>query len=457
MEQKKERKRIFKLVIFAIVVLIFLAAIVFFIHKSGLDDVIGKYFPTKFSLRQAEDEISEIKEDEISENEFYATSHKPETEKKEEIIPIPKETAEKQPMTEEPVALKDVYTEEKEAISLKVYYPKAKEYLWEKYDISSKEWIQLNETEHRKDELYRLVSVCKIPITKEIPIMVRCTTITDAETYTDTANIHILEKEIDSISIEQVEMDWGKYVSCMDIPVDVRYEDGSEEKISGLYGMYFLDEEVNQDVSKTVSGNLTETTTTITTTTENEYSIIDKEEKEIAVRYRKDEQNYIDGKVTIKGIDKEPPKISAAECSGYEISNMDIPVTVRIAIEAEDNVTHYPLLEYAFLPEGQEIQEEDWKKNPDFETVISVNGNWVAYCRDQSGNIASKVQELVVVDQKAPEMAVRLKNTEWCVNTYILVEAEDTLPMKYYFSCPEKGIESGWIEENRYLVEDNGT
>ena len=92
----------------------------FYAHKKGWIALAEKYFPPKFSLEQEEAEKVDQEKDVLGEKEVYATSHKTESkqdadfqlnfEKVEEIQEI------QQPLTQEPLSLKDIYTEEREEI-----------------------------------------------------------------------------------------------------------------------------------------------------------------------------------------------------------------------------------------------------------------------------------------------------------------------------------------------------
>ena len=68
-----------------------------------------------------------------------------------------------------------------------------------------------------------------------------------------------------------------------------------------------------------------------------------------------------------------------------------------------------------------------------FEKEITKNGIWIAYCRDQSGNVAKQEKEIIAVDQKAPEIKVRLENNDWCQSNKIIVDAKDELSVLFSF------------------------
>lgn len=130
-----------------------------------------------------------------------------------------------------------------------------------------------------------------------------------------------------------------------------------------------------------------------------------------------------------------------------------MPVTVTII--ADDNVTAYSNLQYAFLPEGEE--PEIWSDQSTFTVDITQNGKWIAYCRDESGNVIQEVREIVAVDNKAPEVSLSLENETWCTGNKILVNAKDGLSVEYCYCCPQTGIDSGWCTKDEYAVSENGT
>ena len=126
-------------------------------------------------------------------------------------------------------------------------------------------------------------------------------------------------------------------------------------------------------------------------------------------------------------------------------------------ISATDNDTPADSLSYAFLPEGQEVTEEDWRAVSSFEVDITQNGVWIAYCRDQSGNICTEEKKVIAVDQKAPVISeLYLAESTWCQKNRIIVTAADELEIWYRYCCPETGEDSGWIVENTFEVSHNG-
>lgn len=165
----------------------------------------------------------------------------------------------------------------------------------------------------------------------------------------------------------------------------------------------------------------------------------------------------IDIPIKMIGEDSTPPEIKELSISEFEISTVDQPVPVTVTIVAEDDVTTYPDLEYAFLPEGEELTEETWTNQYSFDTDITMNGKWIAYCRDKSGNVTKEEKDIIVVDNKAPAVRLSLKSDTWCTENRIIVNAKDALSIEYCYSCARTGEDSGWITKNEYAVTENGT
>ena len=162
--------------------------------------------------------------------------------------------------------------------------------------------------------------------------------------------------------------------------------------------------------------------------------------------------------IVTRAADKTPPQITSLTVDGYEISKVDQTVPVTVTIKAIDDVTPTRQLKYAFLPEGVDIQEAEWTNEAIFTADIDQNGFWMAYVKDERDNIASEGQNLVVVDNKAPEIELHLENlSEWCKENQIYVSAEDALPVQYRYLCEETGEDSGWIDGSSKSIRENGT
>lgn len=357
---------------------------------------------------------------------------------------------------EQPIILSDIYTEEDNVVVFKSFYPEAKGYTWEIYDESIQEWKRASDGDVaiQRDDLDRDISSYIVTASKENNnLMVRCTVdFPEKESTTDIAVLHVFDKSITKISFEDFTTEAGEYITAMDIPVKVRYADGSKETITGLNGLSFLDV---QTASEESASDNVETITTIITPYE--YKRVNTGEEDVSIRYKFGETS-IDASVKLTGADMIAPVISTVEIDDFVISNNeDEPVLVKVTIEASDNSTTYQYLKYAFLPEQTSPEESDWKDSPVFETEIMQNGKWIAYCKDQAGNTATLEKEVIAIDINAPEVSLHLENDSWCQTNKILVDVTDDSPVEYSFSCAETGADSGWVSENEYDVTKNST
>lgn len=363
-------------------------------------------------------------------------------------------------ITSQAVMLKDIYTEKGVTAFFKCYDKDAIAYGWEYYDIPEKKWVEADNASIHSytDELGRDVSMLEVGTDESNDgLMVRCTIgFQGKEAEHQTASLHIIRK-IKNISIEDIETDANRYFGTDELPVTVTYEDGGEESITGLGGLYFIAMEEETDYGASVSGNQIETTTIVRT--ECEYLNTGLDKKETLVRYRPRLTEKIETTCSITGNDIKAPEISDVKTSPYEISNIDQPVDLNITITAEDDATPYPELEYAFIYYDQELSEADWGNKPSFDVCIERNGTYSAYARDQSGNIGKYDIEITTVDTKAPViLSVSLSNEEdWCKSNTILVKAKDAGEISYCYENKSDGTSSGWITYNNYTADSNGT
>lgn len=365
----------------------------------------------------------------------------------------------KEPLTAQAVYPTDIYIAPGRTAVFRCYYPSAEGYQWEKYETSKMEWTPIEDADvyAMQDELYRTVSCCNVNADSEQTI--RCTIkIPEQEGDEDivkTAKLIPLSQEITDIVPAASEFQAGMYLSSLAYPVKVIYADGTEEEISGLYDLYFMEQKSENEFSESEYGQQVEKITY--TRTECSYSYIDCGEKELSLRYRKEDGENLEKQITVSGIDKKAPDILDLTISEFEVRNTDEPVQVTISIAAEDDYTPYPELVYAFLRDGAEPTEEDWTTKPEFDAIIDRNGTWTAYCMDSSGNISMEKREIIAVDQKAPVIEVKLENETWCTKNKIIVNAKDQLSMSYLYRCPETGEDSGWISLYEYDISNNGT
>ncbi len=183
-----------------------------------------------------------------------------------------------------------------------------------------------------------------------------------------------------------------------------------------------------------------------------------EKEKETREVERRGDRELADiaGNLTDAGGDQPPLQIMDVKIDDFKVSNVDkpVPVTVTISVRNDEELTGQ--LTFAFLPEGETPDETDWKKEASFQTEITKNGGWIAYCRDRIGNMATKRKELIAVDSKRPTVGVILEKEEWCQENRIFVSAEDSLPVEYRYVCESAGEDSGWIGESSKTVNKNG-
>lgn len=369
-----------------------------------------------------------------------------------------KEAESKQePLDDSPMVPADMYTEKGHSVAFRAYHPQAENYQWEIYDTETENWQKAPEEAVAvgQDELLREISSLQLTSDRDQSIRCQISTVSGIPLIYE-ADLHILNGKIQSIAAEEFSVQTGEYVSSMDIPVQVTYQNGTKDEITGLSGLYFLEQETTKD-STTESGNLKETITTIRTACEYDY-VGEMGSQNGLLCYKPSEEDSLDIPISIKGVDMTPPQITSLIVDGYEISNVAQTVPVTVAIKAIDEVTPTRQLEYAFLPSGADIQEAEWMQEASFTAEIDKNGIWTAYVKDESGNIASKEQEIVVMDDQPPKIQLHLENQNgWCKENQIYVSAEDALPVQYRYLFEKTGEDSGWIDGSNKIIRENGT
>ena len=431
-----------------------LALVFFIIHLAApILPQIKQEAEIEASVAQAAEDEKEINLTDGEETEAKSTELPPKAENIEE-----KETesqAETVPLDDSILEPSDVYAEKDSMAVFQAYHPGALSYQWE-IGTESGQWEDASPwVTERTDELQRKISSLELTADKEKTVRCRISVEQDSD-ITYAADLHVLSTPINSISVDGFSAEAGKYVKAGEIPVEVTYQDGTQEVITGLSGLHFLDTEESKESSETEAGNLKETITTIKTASA--YNHLQAGKTEAVLCYRKTDGEALETPVNMEGIDLTAPMIDELRISEFEVSKVDQPVPVTVTICAEDDVTPIRQLMYAFLPEGEEVQEDDWMKEPAFTAEITKNGIWTAYCRDKAGNIATTGQELIVVDSKAPVISLSLQNKkEWCKENTIYVSAEDSLQVEYRYICSASGEDSGWIKESSKKVSFNGT
>lgn len=364
-------------------------------------------------------------------------------------------------ISDEAIVLHDIYAEAGCMVEFKCFDRNAVSYEWEYYNLQSKNWIRADDSKvkARVDELGRNIAVFQVNADAEMhELMTRCIIhYEEKEDVVQTASLFILKDAIVSISVEDIETDVNSYLCTNEIPVKVHYADGTYEIVTGLYNLYFVSFEETKDYSTTISGNRIETLTTVAT--ECDYHRVALDQQEVLLRHRSVTENEIDVSGNVLGKDLIAPEILEFEVSPFEVSNVDEEVILTINIAAEDNETPYPYLEYAFVLSGEEPKPSDWIRKASFDVAIHKNGIYIAYVKDEAGNISQKEKEIITVDMIPPMIdSIKLSNeVGWCKNNTIMVEASDAGIMHYRFTCIGNDSDSGWITYSEYSVNENGT
>lgn len=297
--------------------------------------------------------------------EKYATSHKDDT-----------------LVLSEPV--KDTYTQAYSLIQLQCWYPEGESYMWEIYNAQTDAWrIPADCVDVQTDELGRHLSVLSVQTGAE-DVSVRCTVfMAEGETVTDEAVVHIIP-DIVAVEAEDYTADAGTWISGKDIPLTVSYADGTQDTVTGLYGVTFLDRQEDKKYSVDENGHAVETVTTINTIYE--YARIEPGDRELLLRCRAGEQDF-ETKLTVSGKDAAPVVSVSLE------NPEDWCETNKLIVNASD----YSSVEYRFI---NEEEDSGWTERNEY--AISRNGTWEIQVRDTAGNISSEKMTVSNIDNKKP-------------------------------------------------------
>lgn len=303
---------------------------------------------------------------EADEEENYATPHKNDM-----------------PPAAEPV--RDTYTQAYSPVRLQCYHPEGESYVWEIHNEQTDTWqIPTDSVDVCTDELGRDLSVLSVRTGAE-DLAVRCTVFTaEGETLTDEAVIHIIQ-EISAVEAEDYTADAGTRISAKDIPLTVSHADGTQETVTGLYGVTFIEKQEDREYSVDENGHAVETVTTINT--EYEHVYVSPGDRELYLRYRAGGREF-ETKLTVSGKD-------AAPVISVSLQNADTEwrESNKILVSAED----YTTVEYRFISGGE---DSGWTNRNDHE--VFHNGTWEIQVRDEAGNVSSESITVSNVDGKKP-------------------------------------------------------
>lgn len=418
--------------------------------------IIGILF-LKHKTEEVSDYETAIEETDMEETEKIATSQFLESDMIDEEKTDQKTESVEKPDADAlyPVEIKDIYAQVGETVEFISFYPNAEKYTWEVYDMTEKEWglADLETVFSKKDELYREVSILRLKAEViQDGTMIRCTVnLEDGSIEKDMASLYVLQNNIKDISIDDIEIPKCGYISALEVPVNVIYEDDRSETITGLYGLKFLCSQESKEYDENVSGNLIEKR--IETITECDYTYLHSGANERTLRYANLREKEWTTQIT--GCDREPPVIEEVIVGDYIVSREDKSVPIKIEIYAEDNETPYPKLKYAFAHEDTDPADIIFTSENEWNADINRNGTWIAYVMDESGNVAQMQKKIVTVDQMPPILTVNLKEMSWCMENMILVSGQDGTDLTYQIRKGEDCIYD-WTEETNFVISENG-
>lgn len=371
-----------------------------------------------------------------------------EIEKEMNLVPLDAEKA---------VMLSDIYSESGKDAVFCCFDKEASSYIWEIYNMAENKWMPVPEdaTFMEPDELGRKMSWMKVSALKETTV--RCTLkYPEKEEEIQTASLYLLKNSIEKISANDYVTDPDTNVCIGDIPITVTYKDKTKETLTGLSGLFFLIVEEETDCKTGIKGNREETT--ISSIFERNYLKIGAGEKETQIRYHRGNGQYLEATCTVKGEDVLPPVISSVEIAPFTVVNTDIPTTLTVTIDAEDNKTSNQRLDYAFVLKGTPPEEIRWMKTNNFDVEITQNGTYAACARDEAGNTTKEEVEVITVDMKPPTVHVFLETpTGWCQSNKIKVDATDASKMQYSFRHTDDATTPHWSDIPTCSIEKNGT
>lgn len=368
-----------------IIAVIFLLGLCAWLENGGRDTALSirqasgnKAAAEKATGIMAAEEVQDLiyvvdaiwtEQQDLGEVEKYATSHKDEN----DTLAL-----------SEPV--RDTYTQAYSLIQLRCWYPEGESYMWEIYNVQTDAWKILADcVDVQTDELGRHLSVLSVQTGAE-DVSVRCTVfMAEGETVTDEAVVHIIP-DIEAIEAkaEDYTADAGTYISGKDIPLLVSYADGTQDTVTGLYGVTFMDRQEDREYSVDENGHAVETVTTINTIYE--YARIEPGDRELLLRCRAGEQDF-ETKLTVSGKDAAPVVSVSLE------NPEDWCETNKLIVNASD----YSSVEYRFI---NEEEDSGWTERNEY--AISRNGMWEIQVRDTAGNISSEKMTVSNIDNQKP-------------------------------------------------------
>lgn len=259
--------------------------------------------------------------------------------------------------------------------------------MWEIYNAQTDTWkIPADSVDVQTDEMGRRCSVLSVQTGAE-DVSVRCTVfMAEGETATDEAVVHIIP-DIVAIEAEDYTADAGTWISGKDIPLTVSYADGTQDTVTGLYGVTFLDRQEDREYSVDENGHAVETVTTVNTIYE--YARIEPGDRELLLRCRAGEQE-LETNLTVSGKDAAPVVSVSLE------NPEDWCETNKLIVDAAD----YSSVEYRFINVINGEEDSGWTERNEY--AISRNGTWEIQVRDASGNVTAETVTVSNIDNQKP-------------------------------------------------------
>lgn len=438
--QKFKNKLFLKYLLIWLLVVILIGVAISFFKKNGL--FLSKAANT---VEESSEELSE--EESISETEEPITEDESEVDTEQEE-PVKQEVPDA--LSDESIHIDDIYATEYEDVRLISYVPGNNiSYKWEKYNVLNRLWEEI-ESQSGYDDLYRNISYIDIKAVNND--LYRCNISGLDKDVTDNCRVRTLDR-ISDISVKDFDYDAFCYLNVNEIPVQITFEDGSQDDITGLNGLYFIDEVSSEPIMSV--GDYGEMIKTVTvTTTYRRNCFIDNEKNEIKLLY-KHLDKVID--INITGSDLEAPvinKVTFDYITSSTVGDIDVDVTV----DATDNITPLPNLKYALCFESVKVSDKDYTEDMHFTKSVDKNGKYILYVKDEANNVSTYEEEMVVIDTKEPIINnITLSYEDWCKSEHIKVDATDGSLLKYRYLLKGGGFDSDWIDDDSCEIKQNGT
>lgn len=276
--------------------------------------------------------------------------------------------------------------------------------------------------------------------------------------YSSSATVSIMRNGYKKIIVgydKYVEV--PKIINIKDVFVSVLYDNGTMEMVNGWDNLYFTD------------GRSRQKTYTVNELGEQSIGVI------LVDTYN--ESRSMQETLTVIGQDTTAPEWIEDACftEPYDIvqdSSKIKPITIYIG--AEDNYTTRANLKYALVEYGKQPKSSDFSEKAVYTVTIAKNTIYVAYVKDECGNISEKTFYLKVLDNIPPVIYSFVENPddEIVKSAYLIAYAEDGvdengekgvegLTYRFYSGNENTNLANDlldvWITGNQISITDNGT